>query len=192
MTKERLVTFTDAILAIIMTILVLDLDKPDTPDLMGLWNLREAYFSYALSFFWLGVMWINLAKEWKDADKVDNPVMWWNIVLLFFASLIPYVTNYAEQNFYDAFAQGFYAIIVILVSISNLILSYYLARANKEDVDYYNRIQILNRWMCIDIIFKIVGVILAILIYPPIAMFAIIISAFFPTVQLYHFHRIRN
>lgn len=192
MTKERLITFTDAILAIIMTILVLDLEKPETPDLMGLWNLREAYFAYALSFFWLGVLWINMAKEWKDVDRVKNPVLWWNIVMLFFASLIPYVTSYAGKHFYDAFAQCFYAIIVILVSVSNMILTYYLAESNKEDVELYQRLRILDKWMFIDILFKIVGVILAIFIYPPLAMFLIIVSAFIPTVRLIHFHRRRD
>lgn len=189
MTKERLVTFTDAILAIIMTILVLDLDKPETPNFAGLWELRENYFAYALSFFWLGTMWINLTKEWKDVEKVNNPVLWWNIVMLFFASLIPYVTNYAGINFYDAFAQSFYAVIIILVSTCNLILSVYVARANKEDVDLYERIKTLNRWMFVDIVFKICGWLLGLWIYPPIAMFTIVVAAFIPTLRLIHFHR---
>lgn len=56
MGQERLSAFIDAVIAIIMTILVLELDKPKTLDWQGLWELRENFFAYALSFFWLGAM----------------------------------------------------------------------------------------------------------------------------------------
>ena len=65
MEKERLVTFTDAVLAIIMTILVLELKKPTEPTLAQLWALRESFLAYALSFFWLGSMWIALHNTWS-------------------------------------------------------------------------------------------------------------------------------
>ena len=64
MNKERLAAFMDAILAIIMTILILELKKPETATLKALWNLRVNFFAYTLSFFWLGTMWVNLHNEW--------------------------------------------------------------------------------------------------------------------------------
>lgn len=57
MRKERLVTFTDAVLAIIMTILVLELPKPENATIEMIWNLKESFFAYMLSFFWLGALW---------------------------------------------------------------------------------------------------------------------------------------
>ena len=56
MNKERLATFMDGVLAIIMTILILELKKPETATLKALWNLRADFFAYTLSFFWLGTM----------------------------------------------------------------------------------------------------------------------------------------
>ena len=60
MNKERLAAFMDAVLAIIMTILILELKKPETATLKALWNLRVNFFAYTISFFWLGTMWVNL------------------------------------------------------------------------------------------------------------------------------------
>lgn len=60
MEKERLGAFVDAVIAIIMILLVLELEKPESLDLHGLWLMKESFFAYTLSFFWLGSMWINL------------------------------------------------------------------------------------------------------------------------------------
>lgn len=60
MEKERLGAFIDAVLAIVMTILVLELEKPKTFDVQGLWELRTNFLAYAISFFWLGAMWANI------------------------------------------------------------------------------------------------------------------------------------
>ena len=64
MNKERLAAFMDAVLAIIMTILILELKKPEMASLKALWNLRIDFFAYTISFFWLGTMWVNLHNEW--------------------------------------------------------------------------------------------------------------------------------
>lgn len=84
MGKERLMAFTDAVLAIIMTILVLELERPEAATLAALWALKENFFAYALSFFWLGTMWVNLHNEWHGISQISNAVVWWSVVLLFF------------------------------------------------------------------------------------------------------------
>ena len=83
MSKERLTAFTDAILAIIMTILVLELEKPETADWASFWALRSHFFSYTISFFWLGAMWVNMHNLWHGIKKIDNKVIWWSIIMLF-------------------------------------------------------------------------------------------------------------
>lgn len=72
MTKERLAAFTDAVLAIIMTILVLELERPETITWTGFWELRESFFAYSLSFFWLGAMWANLHNEWYTIKTISR------------------------------------------------------------------------------------------------------------------------
>lgn len=84
MGKERLMAFTDAVLAIVMTILVLELEKPEAATFEALWALKENFFAYALSFFWLGTMWVNLHNEWHDVSKVTIAVVWWSVIELFF------------------------------------------------------------------------------------------------------------
>lgn len=98
MSKERVVAFTDAVLAIIMTILVLDLDKPDPLTWAGFGKLWPQFLAYAFSFFWLGSMWVHLHIEWSGVKLVDQPVLWTSITLLFFCSLIPYSTSLVAGN----------------------------------------------------------------------------------------------
>lgn len=105
MSKNRLVAFTDAVLAIIMTILVLELDKPDPLTLEGFWELRWSFFSYALSFFWLGSLWMGLNGIWEQARSIDNGVVWWTLVLLFLASFIPYTTSLVGDAFESRLVQ---------------------------------------------------------------------------------------
>ncbi|WP_257468616.1 TMEM175 family protein [Bifidobacterium pseudolongum] len=90
--------FTDAVLAIIMTILVLDLDKPDPLTWSGFGKLWPQFLAYAFSFFWLGSMWVHLHIEWSGVKLVDQPVLWTSITLLFFCSLIPYSTSLVAGN----------------------------------------------------------------------------------------------
>ena len=98
MSKERVVAFTDAVLAIIMTILVLDLDKPDPLTWSGFGKLWPQFLAYAFSFFWLGSMWVHLHIEWSGVKLVDQPVLWLSITLLSFCSLIPYSTSLVAGN----------------------------------------------------------------------------------------------
>ena len=98
MSKERVVAFTDAVLAIIMTILVLDLDKPYPLTWSGFGKLWPQFLAYAFSFFWLGSMWVHLHIEWSGVKLVDQPVLWTSITLLFFCSLIPYSTSLVAGN----------------------------------------------------------------------------------------------
>ena len=188
MNKERLSAFTDAILAIIMTILVLELKKPEAADWASLWALRSDFFSYAVSFFWLGAMWVNIHNQWSRIEKIDNKVIWWSIIMLFFASFFPYVTSFVSDHFTSLFAQMFYSVVVICVSLSNMALGRAVAGANGQTsaLDYSSR-----RIVAADLIIKAVGIILAIFIYPPITMFAVILAGCVVTF-LPHFVSRRN
>lgn len=97
--KERLAAFTDAILALVMTILVLALDAPKEPTLECFWDLRMSYFSYVLSFFCLDSLWMGLNEVCNPAEHIDNACVMWTLVLLFFASLIPYTTDLVSRYF---------------------------------------------------------------------------------------------
>lgn len=186
MSKERLVAFTDAILAIIMTILVLELDKPAQPTVAAFWALRRAYFSYALSFFWLGSLWVGLNTIWEKAEKIDNAVIWWNLLLLFLASLIPYATSLCSTYFYSRTIQAFYGIVVIGMTVCNYCLHYALDRPNRDVPELLAVSRGYRKMLAPDIGIKVVALILAITVYPPIMMYGVLVAAAY-IITLKHF-----
>lgn len=135
MKKERLIAFTDAVLAIIMTILVLELAKPVASNLSAFWDLRNDFFAYALSFFWLGSLWIGLNGIWEKVDNISHMVIWWNMILIFFASLIPYATSLVSSDYTSKTMQAFYGLVVILMTVANWILHLVLDKPNKDNAE---------------------------------------------------------
>ena len=131
MKKDRVAAFTDAVLAIIMTVLVLELEKPTTINLSSFWELKHSFFSYTLSFFWLGSMWVNIHNEWQGIAKITSKALWVTLVLLFFCFLIPYATDLVSRDFHNKVAQGFYGLFVLGVTFSNVWLSHVIEKGVK-------------------------------------------------------------
>ena len=176
MNKERLAAFMDAVLAIIMTILILELKKPETATLKALWNLRVDFFAYTLSFFWLGTMWVNLHYEWHKIKYITPAVVWANVVLLFFSSFFPYVTSFVTSYYNSSVAQGFYGIIVLAVTFCNIISGHLIGKANRNDEKSQESLKIRMRWLSIDIIIKIMGLIISCTFYSPAMMISVYIT----------------
>ncbi|HBE15254.1 MAG TPA: hypothetical protein DCY72_03275, partial [Ruminococcaceae bacterium] len=128
MSKDRLEAFMDAVLAIIMTILVLELPKPDPMTVEGVLALGDTYVCYALSFFWLGTMWVNLHNEWQQIEVINKRVVWLGVILLFVTSWIPYSMSVVTSNRDNKLAMVLYGLSVLLVTIANLLLSISLYR----------------------------------------------------------------
>ena len=169
MNKERMAAFTDAVLAIIMTILVLELEKPKEMSISGLWDLRVNFFAYALSFFWLGLMWITHHNSWEKIAKINNQTAIYTLLLLFFSSLFPYTTSLVATHFYNTVAQAFYGIIVLAVSFSNIGISHSINQAN-DNVRFGLLYDMSNTAVVWDIGIKVIGLILAVTIFPPAMM----------------------
>ena len=176
MNKERLAAFMDAVLAIIMTILILELKKPETATIKALWNLRVDFFAYTLSFFWLGTMWVNLHNEWHKIKYITPLIVWVNVVLLFFSSFFPYVTSFVTSYYNSSVAQGFYGIIVLAVTFCNIISGHLIGKANRNDEKSQESLKIRMRWLSIDIIIKIMGLIISCTFYPPAMMISVYIT----------------
>lgn len=178
MNKERLAAFMDAVLAIIMTILILELKKPETATLKALWNLRIDFFAYTLSFFWLGTMWVNLHNEWHKIKYITPLIVWVNVVLLFFSSFFPYVTSFVTSYYNSSVAQGFYGIIVLAVTFCNIISLYLIEKVNKHDKELQESLKTMIRWIKVDISIKIIGLIISCIFYPPAMMISVYITLF--------------
>ena len=177
MNKERLIAFTDAVLAIIMTILVLELEKPDEPTISAFWALRQNFFAYFLSFFWLGSLWIALNSLWEKVEKVSSSVIWWNLGLLFFSSFMPYATGLVSTHFYSKTMQGFYGIVVIVTTVCNWFLHKELDKPNKDNKKLLEATAGYRKLLLPDIAIKVLGLILAVTVYPPIMMYSVLIAA---------------
>ena len=176
MNKERLAAFMDAVLAIIMTILILELKKPETATLKALWNLRIDFFAYTISFFWLGTMWVNLHNEWHKIKYITPLIVWVNVVLLFFSSFFPYVTSFVTSYYNSSVAQGFYGVIVLAVTFCNIISGHLIGKANRNDEKSQESLKIRMRWLSIDTIIKIIGLIISCTFYPPAMMTSVYIT----------------
>lgn len=171
MEKERLGAFMDAVLAIIMTILVLELPEPETFDLTGLWQLRENFFAYSLSFFWLGAMWVNLHSTYQKVEKISQKTVWATIILLFFSSLFPYTTKLISHEFNNSIMQVFYGLISLAVTASVLYYQATIAQVNQGEDSYFN-----NTWIGYDIAIKLLGLLLSLTIWPAAMSWAILIT----------------
>ncbi|CAH1851988.1 TMEM175 family protein [Convivina praedatoris] len=173
MKKDRVITFLDAMLPIIMTFLVLEFPKPQHLDFSTLFELRTDFFAYAISFFWLGMMWINSHGRFQNKEDVTDSTLWATVVMLFFASLIPWATEVLSLEPNNRFAAGFYGVIIFLVSFSNL-WQYATLHQGKE-------FQIYLKNLSLDLVIKLIGFVIAITVYP----MAILIFVFLAGLFLY-------
>lgn len=179
MNKDRLVAFTDAVLAIIMTILVLELPKPSAPTLEAILELKVSLMAYTLSFFWLGALWFGMYKIWSMVEKVDNKVIWWNIILLFFASLIPYTTSLVSEYFDSSAVQALYGVVVILLTVSNVFLNKVIDEPNIGNTELLKSTKQFRSALIIDGDIKAIGLLLTITVLPQAMMISIVIAAIY-------------
>ncbi len=119
LTKERLSAFTDAILAIIMTILVLELPKPDVLTWGAVWELRMSYVAFAVSFFGMAVMWADWHREWHDVKAISDKAVWSMIFVLFFMAFVPYFTGLLASDMFNPVGQSLYGVTVMLITLFN-------------------------------------------------------------------------
>ena len=99
MPHDRLGAFNDAVLAIVMTIIVLEFEVPDPLTMEALFGMWREVFAYALSFFWLGAMWVNQHNFWHRIERVSTKTILCDLVMLFFSSFFPLTTHMVADNF---------------------------------------------------------------------------------------------
>lgn len=133
MSKERLTAFTDAVLAIAMTILVLELKQPETATWAAIWALRQSFIAYFISFTALLVMWNNQHHIFQLVRKINGGVLWANGFMLFSASFFPYASKFVDEHFNAFPAEFFYGIVFILLSIGYFTLEWALVLADPDN-----------------------------------------------------------
>ena len=120
--KGRLEAFSDGVLAIIITIMVLELKVPHGTDLHALKPLVPVFLSYVLSFVYVAIYWNNHHHMLHAAQRVNGGILWANLHLLFWLSLIPFVTGWMGENHFAPVPTAFYGIVLLMAAISYFIL----------------------------------------------------------------------
>ena len=123
MPKNRLEAFSDGVLAIIITIMVLELRPPHTPSLAGLAPLLPTFLSYALSFLYVGIYWNNHHHLLHATTTVTGGMMWANLHLLFWLSLLPFATGWMGTNTFACGAVALYNGVLALAALAYFILT---------------------------------------------------------------------
>ena len=133
MGKGRLEAFSDGVLAIIITIMVLELRVPHGEDLSALGPLIPVFISYVLSFVYLGIYWNNHHHMLHAVSKVNGPILWANLHLLFWLSLVPFVTGWMGENQFAARPVALYGVVLIMAAVAYFILSRALINHHGRD-----------------------------------------------------------
>jgi uncharacterized membrane protein len=115
-------TFSDGVIAIIITIMVLELRAPHDANPAALMPLVPVFLSYVLSFIFLGIYWCNHHHLFHAIEHVGGGVLWANLHLLFWLSLIPFVTAWMGENHFAPWTLAFYGIVLLFAAIAYLIL----------------------------------------------------------------------
>jgi len=133
MNRGRLEAFSDGVIAIIITIMVLELTVPHGAELAALKPLIPVFVSYVLSFANLGIWWNNHHHLLHAAHKVDGRVLWANLHLLFWLSLMPFVTAWMGENHFAPIPVALYGLDLFLAAIAYYVLARALVAANGPD-----------------------------------------------------------
>lgn len=123
MPKTRLEAFSDGVLAIIITIMVLELKVPHGEGLAAIFPLLPVFFSYVLSFIYVGIYWNNHHHLLHTVKHVSGGVLWANLHLLFWLSLLPFVTGWMGENHFASMPTAFYGGVLMMAGVAYWILT---------------------------------------------------------------------
>lgn len=133
MTSDRLEAFTDGVVAIIITIMVLELKTPSGTDAHALRGMVPIFLVYVLSYVNVGIFWSNHHHMLHVSERVDGSTLWANLTLMFFLSLVPFAIRWMDEGHYAALPTAFYGAVLLGAAIGYRWLQASLIRCNGPD-----------------------------------------------------------
>ena len=133
MSKGRMEAFSDGVLAVVITIMVLELKSPHGTGLAALKPLVPVLLSYVLSFVYVGIYWNNHHHLLHATQRVNGATLWANLHLLFWLSLIPFTTAWMGENYRNSWAVAVYGAVLLLAGVAYYILARLLIRLHGQD-----------------------------------------------------------
>ncbi|MEO7763888.1 MAG: TMEM175 family protein [Ferruginibacter sp.] len=176
MGKGRLEAFSDGVLAIIITIMVLELKVPHGNHLKDLKPLFPVFMSYVLSFIYIGIYWNNHHHLMQTVNKVSGLVLWSNIHLLFWLSLVPFATAWMGENHFSKWPVILYGFILMMAGVAYYILAHSLTAIHGKDSVLAKAIG-KDKKGILSVILYIVGIVTSVLIDPWIGFSIYVIVA---------------
>ena len=133
MGKGRLEAFSDGVIAVIITIMVLELKAPHGPDPEELWPLLPTFLTYVLSFIFVGIYWVNHHHFFHIIHKVSGGLLWANMHLLFWLSLIPFTTAWMGENHFTTWPVVLYGVDLLACAIAYTFITIIAVRLHGPD-----------------------------------------------------------
>jgi len=133
MPKERLAAFSDGVIAIIITIMVLELKAPHGADVAALMKLLPVFLAYVLSFVYLAIYWNNHHHMIHTLHQVDGLILWANLHLLFWLSLIPFATAWTSETHFARIPTAVYGVSLLMPAIAYYLLQRAIVRRQGRD-----------------------------------------------------------
>ena len=138
MDKNRLEAFSDGVLAIIITIMVLSMSTPEETTFVALRPVVPVFVSYLLSFVYIGIYWINHHHILQVAQRIDGKILWANLHLLFWISLIPFTTDGGGKNYLSSVPMACYGCVLFMCAIAFRLLEKALIGFHDKDFPLRN------------------------------------------------------
>jgi len=133
MKKNRVEAFSDGVIAIIITIMVLELKVPHGEDFETLTPLIPVFLSYVLSFVYLGIYWNNHHHMLNAVQSVTGAILWANLHLLFWLSLVPFATGWMGENHFAPVPSALYGLVLLMAGVAYLILQQLIIKSQGPD-----------------------------------------------------------
>jgi uncharacterized membrane protein len=133
MNKSRLEAFSDGVLAIIITIMILEIKAPEDDSFESLQHLIPVFLSYVLSFVYIGIYWNNHHHMLQAAKKVNGSILWSNLFLLFWLSLIPFATSWIGEHHFSAVPMSVYGFVLLMCAVAYILLQNKIIKLEGND-----------------------------------------------------------
>lgn len=139
---ERLEAFSDGVLAVIITIMVLDLRAPHAPTVSALGGSLPTFLAYVLSFVFVGIYWNNHHHMLRASEGIDGAAMWANLHLLFWLSLVPFTTSWLGENPAASAPTAVYGFVLLMCALAYAVLQQMLVRVNGADSPFARAVSV--------------------------------------------------
>lgn len=163
METGRLEAFYDAIIAIIVTVLVLELPQPASASLASIWAIKTSYFAYLISFLVCTNLWQYHHLIYQHVDRINAKIIWLNILLMLIVSVVPYLTIFVANNPFSFLTQVLYGVDFLLINVILYVMAQSLIKMNpdqeflKEALDVKNSIIIPTALFVVGLVGAFLG-----------------------------------